>query len=124
MPTWKRVCRRVIRALVKGVGETSLGVETDWKGLEIELEGTRRYAYCTRCHISRRARDAKYIAVRPCVMKVDRTVEGDVNFIEGHHAKLIFHKWKTSSLRPRYWCLSCEETWWATAMPKGPCDFS
>ena len=121
--TWKRVCRRVVRALVQGVREPTSGDVMDWKGHEVEMEGIGRYTFCTRCHIARRARDAKYIAVRPCVPRVERTVEGDVNLIEGHHTKLIFHKWKISSLRERYVCLVCEESWWATSTPKGPCVF-
>ena len=97
--------------------------DVDWRGHDVLQETTGRYAYCSLCFIARRVRDVRYIAVKPCVPRGERVVEGDVMFIKGHHAKLTFHTWKKHALRPRFCCLACDTSWWATATPKQECFF-
>ena len=95
----------------------------DWKGHMVELDCTGKYTYCMGCFVTRRARDAKFIAVKPCESHEEHVREGEVTDILGHHAKLEFAPWKLSALRPRFTCLSCESSWWATGAPRFRCEF-
>ena len=123
IPTWRRVCKRIVWALTQGAREVDVRDGMDWKGHMVDMDSTGMYTYCTGCFVTRRARDAKYIAVRPCESQGEHVREGEVTDIHGHHAKLEFSSWRLSALRPRFTCLSCESSWWATGVPRFRCEF-
>ena len=83
---------------------------------------SRGYAFCARCFIARKARDAHFVLVKPCARPSELPLlEGDYAIRKGHIVRLIMGQWKTSSLRPKLVCVRCGREQWATAQFKSHC---
>ena len=82
----------------------------------------RGYAFCARCFIARKARDAHFVLVKPCAnSSALPLLEGDYCVRANHVVRMIMAKWKTSSLRPKLVCVKCGREQWATAQFKSGC---
>ena len=60
---WRRVCSRAL-ALLSNLQSTPISM--DWKGHIPVLDSTSQYCLCIRCFVVRKARDAKFLAVKEC----------------------------------------------------------
>ena len=110
--TWKSACRRAIEVLTN---EEQQQQEEEWNGHCVVLNESRDYAYCIHCHIVRRARDYRHIAVRVCAPTQEYAcVEGEYMRHKQHCYRLVFKNWKRTVKRPAYHCIACGAWSWAT----------
>ena len=118
---WVEVCRKAIAIISAKHVQNE---HWDTKGHLVTLESTLQYAYCARCHITRRARDIKWIASQECSSpNACACTEGDYRFFDDHCVRLEMGTRKLGVLKPRYTCIKvgCGMRWWATGAPRGVC---
>ena len=123
-PIWKLACRRIITILTKDKLPTRLTQEHSWdrKGHIPVVTCCGLYSYCALCHISRRIRDMKFIATSACLKKGETPILAGNYKREGSHiCRLTMATWKRSSQRPRYECVFCRRSWWATGPSPPKC---
>ena len=115
---WKKSCIRLIGIVSRDrkarldhapkVGQAN--------GHEVVLSSDSTYAYCSKCHIARLSRDAKWIFGKECLSKdCVPFCEGQEFHLMGHKGTLVLERWKVSALRPRMKCRLCSKAVWATA---------
>ena len=136
LAAWKAVCKWAVRTLSsKHLGRRGL---LDQEGEVVDVEGEDTsvatlplvrdvrghtiymhecgYAYCARCHIARRARDAHFIHVAECKRAHMVCIcIGSYLTKRQHVVRLEMAEWKVSGHRPRYTCMRCGKQQWATA---------
>ena len=120
---WYQANKRAIMCLSK---ERSLegrpAMPKDMKGHIVTWSGDKTYAFCTLCHVARRARDAHFICAHACTMNFPLQVcEGDYIVSLNHIMRLHLYRCKRGSMRPRFTCVRCEYSHWATAPTRQRC---
>ena len=115
---WKEACIRIKKEDLRPQATIR-----DMKDHVPALESTHQYFYCCRCHVARRARDYKWLFMKPCGRAEEPIVcEGDYIFRSGHLVRLQMRTWRTSSIRPAFSCLKCPIWWWASELPPMLCS--
>ena len=114
---WKESCVRAVKVLSAPVVSAPLPVirDVDLKGhsLGVNHEGT--YAFCRKCFVTRRARDRKWIWVKPCAKDgAEARALGEIWHELGHEVILEMARWKLTAQRPRMRCTRCMQEVWAT----------
>ena len=115
---WKLACRRIINILTKDKLPIPTTAELRWdpKGHVPVTTPCGLYSHCALCHISRRVRDMKFIASSTCTNKDGVPIlAGDYKKEGSHTCSLSMATWKQSSQRPRFECVLCRRSWWATS---------
>ena len=139
--SWKEVCKWAVRALsnkecVRSERETGHDSDGDEfqhipthafpkeaKGHMVCWHDASAYAYCSRCHITRRGRDHKFVSLAPCEKKdCAPCFIGQYTLRQQHFVRLIMAKWKVSAYRPQFLCLICGKKQLATADFLRPCE--
>ena len=116
---WKHVCARAQRVTSKLVIRME---NIDWKGHLVTVSSDGAYSYCGKCHVTRQSKDIRHIASRPCLKPDAHPVwEGEYMMCAPHLARLVFHPWKRSALRPRFACVRCDSGWWPSSSPPVVC---
>ena len=111
---WRNICRKAVSVLSSAPKPR---VHFDWRGHQVATTICGRFAYCGACHVTRKSRDSKFIAVKECRHAGQHpTWEGDYKPIAGHMPRCVFVKWKFSALRPRWVCV-CGVSWWPECSP-------
>ena len=116
---WEQVCRRCIQVLSTRKAQH---VPFNPRGHLIVHDIQEGYSFCCHCYVSRRIRDAHFIAVRECQPHTHGPAcIGDYMRIRAHTARLHLAVWKRHSRRPRWRCEHCAHEWWATSTPALRC---
>ena len=125
---WRSSCKRAIAIIKmlptkpKTAAQDNRVPRLETRGHEVSVMGEASYAFCTKCFISRRIRDMKWIWAKPCLQEAATpSYIGSCSERMGHDAVLEAATWKGSALRPRWKCKKCLASVWATATFKDFC---
>ena len=118
---WTEMCMYAVSAVS---AMPSVAPSFDWKGHLVGFDCSASFAFCRRCLVSRRAKDSRHIASRPCAGEVcgNMCSEGDYIKLHGHILRCELHRWKRDSRRPKLSCVLCEESFWPSSLPLSPCS--
>ena len=116
---WRQVCMRAIDVLSNQA--VMQGEDHDWKGHTVHTSSDGCYAYCTRCMVTRKLRDAKFVSSKPCVGDIwgNMCCEGEYMVLQPHLVRMSFSVWKKDARRPKASCAKCGASWWpGSAIPR------
>ena len=121
---WRLSCRRAIRVVKALTGaqrsqpQGYVRKDRNDNGDSVMATADGTYVYCTRCYITRRARDVRWIFLKKCLSEsLDSVGEGGIRCVSGHRAKLCIEVWKTA----KWSCLVCGDTSWANERFRRDC---
>ena len=118
LKTWKRLCFRAI-SLVSQL-DVAVPPPFDSKNHVIVMSDTEEYAFCARCHITRKSSDWKYVAAQPCHKQdVPCIGIGDYCVLGGHCFRLHWRTWKQAGKRLAFTCAKCGTWKWALNIERG-----
>ena len=113
---WRESCKRAIRVLSgKEQGREGEPEQMQLNGHRLHASPDGTYVFCGKCFITRRARDKKWICLKPCGREDNehRSVGEEWDFM-GHQVLLSLERWKISAMRPSLACKRCGQKVWAT----------
>ena len=122
---WKESCLRAVKMLASPASNLPLpqNIPVDMKGHALGVSHDGAYAFCRKCFVTRRARDRKWIWVKPCAKEnMEPRALGEVWRELGHEVVLDMTRWKLTAQRPKMKCTRCKQEVWATAWWRHECQ--
>ena len=113
---WRESCKRAIKVLSgKEQGRESHQDVLQLNGHVLCASADGEYVFCGKCFIARRARDKKWICLKPCAREEaeHRTLGEEWEYL-GHSVCLTMDRWKICAQRPCFACAKCRQRVWAT----------
>ena len=116
---WKTSLTRAVRIMgMHDLTENLVHVrqDVDMKGHVFATSEDGSYVFCSRCFISRKSRDRKWILLHPCAYP-DRPARNlwEEYTLDAHLVRLQMKRWRHFAWRPSLKCLYCEQEVWAKA---------